>query len=180
MRPPWKVSMIPVIDLFAGPGGLGEGFSAFRDHQRRPAFKIALSIEKNADAHKTLLLRSFYRQFSKTDLPEDYYDCLRGKVEVDELYRRFPVEAANANSESWRAELGTGEFPAALIDGRIRKALEEAEDWVLIGGPPCQAYSLAGRSRMIPVDPLKYAKDDRHFLYRESSASLRYIVRPSS
>ena len=159
--------MIPVIDVFAGPGGLGEGFSAFRDHQGRPVFKIALSIEKNPDAHKTLKLRSFYRQFRKPNLPEEYYDCLRGKLTVDELYQKFPAEAACADSESWRAELGTDEFPAALIDGRIRKALEGADHWVLIGGPPCQAYSLAGRSRMIPVDPLKYAKDHRHFLYRE-------------
>jgi len=35
---------IPVIDLFAGPGGLGEGFSAF---DRTPQFKICLSIEKS-------------------------------------------------------------------------------------------------------------------------------------
>lgn len=48
---------IPVIDLFAGPGGLGEGFSALTDsqgRQRRHPFKIALSIEKDPG--------SFYRQ----------------------------------------------------------------------------------------------------------------------
>ena len=56
--------MIPVIDVFAGPGGLGEGFSALRDSRSGlPIFKIALSIEKDHVAHLTLRLRSFFRQF---------------------------------------------------------------------------------------------------------------------
>lgn len=50
---------IPIIDLFAGPGGLGEGFtSVLNDHNQR-VFKIALSIEKDNFAHQTLTLRSF-------------------------------------------------------------------------------------------------------------------------
>jgi DNA (cytosine-5)-methyltransferase 1 len=73
--------MIPVIDLFAGPGGLGEGFSAFKSTDGDPAFKIALSIEKDPVAHDTLKLRSFFRQFHRRDVPEEYeeyYDHLRG------------------------------------------------------------------------------------------------------
>ena len=46
--------MIPVVDLFAGPGGLGEGFSAFRSAEGEQAFKIVLSIEKDPTAHETL------------------------------------------------------------------------------------------------------------------------------
>ena len=53
---------IPVIDLFAGPGGLAEGFSSFINNGER-LFVIRLSIEKDIDAHITLQLRSFYRQF---------------------------------------------------------------------------------------------------------------------
>jgi len=49
---------IPIIDLFAGPGGLGEGFSAYKSEGA--SFKIKLSIEKDAAAHKTLRLRSFF------------------------------------------------------------------------------------------------------------------------
>jgi DNA (cytosine-5)-methyltransferase 1 len=50
-------SSIPIIDLFAGPGGLGEGFSAYIDPKGKQPFKIALSIEKDPIAHQTLRLR---------------------------------------------------------------------------------------------------------------------------
>jgi|SRR5579872_122714 len=166
--------MIPVIDLFAGPGGLGEGFSAFQNERNEHVFRIALSIEKDRFAHETLKLRSFFRQFSRSSVPEEYYDHLRGKLDRDELYRRFSDQANNADTEAWNAELGNyRKFRAEKIDERISEALNGADEWALIGGPPCQVYSVAGRSRVIPVDPEKYEKDQRHFLYK---AYLRIIA----
>ena len=58
-----KRGLIPIIDLFAGPGGLGEGFMSLKDDDEKSVFDIKLSIEKDKNAHKTLLWRSFYRQF---------------------------------------------------------------------------------------------------------------------
>lgn len=166
--------MIPVLDLFAGPGGLGEGFSSFRDDGGQQVFRIALSIEKEQFAYQTLKLRSFYRQFSKPYAPEEYYEYLRGKVGLEELYRWFPHEAEKADLEAWNAELGNyRKFRTTEIDERITNALNGTAQWVLIGGPPCQAYSVVGRSRVIPVDPEKYEKDRRHFLYK---AYLRIIA----
>jgi DNA (cytosine-5)-methyltransferase 1 len=157
--------MIPVIDLFAGPGGLGEGFSAYRAG-RANAFRIALSIEKDRMARETLRLRSFFRQF-RTRVPDDYYHYLQGGLSIEELYLRHPEEVARADAEAWQAELGKPEkYPTAVIDQRIARALDGADDWVLIGGPPCQAYSIAGRSRM-KREPEKYNRDHRHFLYQE-------------
>jgi DNA (cytosine-5)-methyltransferase 1 len=71
---------IPVIDLFAGPGGLAEGFSKVKKGNDY-FFDIKLSIEKEPEAYKTLKLRSFYRQFIKRheDIPESYYEVLRAK-----------------------------------------------------------------------------------------------------
>lgn len=171
--------IIPVIDLFAGPGGLGEGFSAFRNDEGDPVFKIALSIEKDQTAHETLKLRSFFRQFCRKDVPEEYYDHLRGKIDREQLYSRFPAQAANAHTESWNAELGNyRRLPTSRIDQRIAEGMDGADDWVLVGGPPCQAYSVAGRSRVIPVDrrdgTQNYEKDKRHFLYK---AYLRIIAK---
>ena len=54
---------IPIIDLFAGPGGLGEGFMSLNTDQGESIFDIKLSIEKDENAHKTLIWRSFFRQF---------------------------------------------------------------------------------------------------------------------
>ena len=53
---------IKIIDLFAGPGGLGEGFAAVGPNHN-PTFKIVVSVEKEASAHKTLTLRAFTREF---------------------------------------------------------------------------------------------------------------------
>ena len=68
---------IPVIDLFAGPGGLGEGFSSITDEEGKRIFDIKLSIEKDEYAHKTLELRSFLRQFPVNEFPPEYYEMVR-------------------------------------------------------------------------------------------------------
>jgi DNA (cytosine-5)-methyltransferase 1 len=156
---------IPIIDLFAGPGGLGEGFSAYSDPTVR--FEIALSIEKEEAAHRTLELRSFIRKFGQDSFPSEYYDYITGgRISRSELFEQYPYESEAAYHEAWCAELGSRRFPAALIDARIRNALNGQENWVLIGGPPCQAYSLAGRSRMKGTNP-DFESDKRHVLYRE-------------
>lgn len=157
-----NASKIKIIDLFAGPGGLGEGFSAFTNKDQNP-FRIALSIEKDELAHKTLSLRSFVRQFSTP--PSEYYAYLAGEISREELLATYPAQAASTEQEAWCCELG--KVNHEMVRARISSALDNAENWILIGGPPCQAYSLAGRSRMRGVDPDKFEKDERHFLYQE-------------
>ena len=153
-------SSIPVIDLFAGPGGLGEGFEACRSTARQ-AFKIALSIEKEPTAHSTLELRSFFRQFPAKGIPGEYYRHLRGQLSRAELYAAYPLQAAVAKRQAWKATLG--EVPAEEVDRKIRAALAGNDEWVLCGGPPCQAYSVMGRSRSGGIDE----KDPRLYLYKE-------------
>ena len=160
--------MIPVIDVFAGPGGLGEGFSALRDSRGRPIFKIALSIEKDHVAHQTLRLRSFFRQFPDGNKPEEYYGQIkRGQVDWDLLTSKYPAEAEKAEKEVWLAQLGSEAYPPILVDTKIRNALSSVQGWVLIGGPPCQVYSQVGRSRMKGGMPWHFARDKRHTLYKE-------------
>lgn len=155
---------IPIIDLFAGPGGLGEGFSALlRDGC--PVFKIGVSIEKDPFAHQTLELRAFYRQFPYREAPPEYYQRLAGALSHGELFAKFPAEAGSARREAWQAELGSDKFPAEAVDARLRAVIGKSRDWVLIGGPPCQAYSLVGRSRR-KHDPA-FASDEKHLLYRQ-------------
>ena len=161
--------MIPVIDVFAGPGGLGEGFSALRDSRSGlPQFKIALSIEKDPIAYLTLRLRSFFRQFPDGRKPDEYYEQIKnGKVDWGLLSRTYPAESKRAEEEVWQAQLGTSDYPSSVVDQKIRQALGDAQDWLLIGGPPCQVYSLVGRSRMQPRSAWHFVRDRRHTLYKE-------------
>jgi DNA (cytosine-5)-methyltransferase 1 len=165
---------VPVVDLFAGPGGLGEGFSSLKHDNGEPRFKIALSVEMNDWAHRTLELRSFFRQFGSDEVPEAYYRYLRGEIDRACLFNSFPLQAKAAHNEAWKAELGA--VPAEEIDHRIEVALSGREDWVLVGGPPCQAYSVIGRSKMKRMkigDSYNFEDDHRHFLYREYLRILR-------
>jgi DNA (cytosine-5)-methyltransferase 1 len=162
---------IPIIDLFAGPGGLGEGFAALRDREGMPVFQLGVSIEKDESAFRTLALRSVYRRLAGTPSVRHYYDYVRGDLSV-EAFRGIPAVAQayrEASEEAHQFELGrTSE---ALVDARIRAALNGTNRWVLIGGPPCQAYSLAGRARR--VNDATFASDVKHFLYREYLRILR-------
>lgn len=155
--------IIPIIDLFAGPGGLGEGFS--RHSKGNIKFKIVLSIEKDPHAHKTLELRAFYRQFEKNDVPLEYYDYLEGLITREKLFDTFPQQAKQASEEAWLHELNNGDIDK--VRRRSRKALDKlrTKHWVLIGGPPCQAYSIVGRARM-KNHKKDFDKDDRNYLYQ--------------
>jgi DNA (cytosine-5)-methyltransferase 1 len=173
--------VIPFIDVFAGPGGLGEGFQSLSNGRAR--FSSVLAIEKDPVACKTLRLRSFFHQFASTRVPDAYYKVLRGALPQSAL-ESFP-EWATAGALVWNAELG--KISTSELHEKINERLEGRRNWVLLGGPPCQAYSLIGRSRMTGIghrarvdetegkdiqnvrrDKLqKFAADVRHELYRE-------------
>ncbi|PUE54655.1 DNA (cytosine-5-)-methyltransferase [Limnohabitans sp. Rim8] len=161
-----KNNGIPVIDLFAGPGGLCEGFASLvRDGSRE--FDIRVSIEKDPVAHRTLSLRALFRSFPVGKIPESYYQYIRGEINRQQMENDPVVRPylEKANNEAKCAELGKDDHRD--IDQWIREGLGGAKDWVLIGGPPCQAYSLAGRSRMRSNNPEEFEADKRHLLYRE-------------
>ena len=152
---------VPVIDLFAGPGGLGEGFSVYEFRGKR-AYNVRLSVEKELIACNTLILRHFFHLAGKPNA--EYYEYLRGNLPREELFGRHPVEARAAISSTWCAELG--KEPQHNVNARVSRALGRARAWVLLGGPPCQAYSIVGRSRMQRTHR-DFESDERHFLYRE-------------
>jgi len=161
--------MIKVIDVFAGPGGLGEGFSSLTDSEGRNIFTVSLSIEKDPLAHSTLKLRTFYREIKKKDTRDlaDYYSFLRQEISLQELYNRHPAEAEIADNRAWRAELGSPECSAAEVRDRIGQALKGTKDFVLIGGPPCQVYSIAGRSRIKGIKGYNPERKRKQRLYVE-------------
>ena len=156
-----------VVDLFAGPGGLGEGFASLELNSHVP-FHIGISVEKERSAHRTLTLRAFLRAYRAKhgNLPRAFIDFHAGLTNEPDW--------ANVDAQAWEdvklearcLELGANEA-AQAIDQSIKILRSKFDDTILIGGPPCQAYSLVGRARAkgkvgyVPED------DERHFLFRE-------------
>lgn len=122
----------------------------------------------NPAARRTLRLRAFYRLLKR-----------RGGTALDSYYRfcngESPQEHDDDNLDLWKKadeearliELGTRDGNEEL-DGRISAHnIGPDTPWVLIGGPPCQAYSLVGRARNRGNAEYRPENDHRHFLYKQ-------------
>lgn len=160
---------IPVVDIFAGAGGLGDGFDGYaRGYNEHGAFSVVLSAEMDRHAVKTLRTRAFYRSFPAGEAPRSYYDYAAGR-------RAEPW--TDATREIWdraverasQIKLGIPDDDR-LLDARISRVAQEAKKndvpWVLVGGPPCQAFSLVGRARNRGIKEYNAKDDHRHYLYQ--------------
>lgn len=163
---------IPLIDLFAGPGGLNEGFNRVLDGRGRRRFQTILSVECDEWAHKTLELRALYRRLLGRGNLVEYCSYVSGGISRERLFASAGSLGIQARRESMLATLGKLSDNAA-VEERIARSLEEHgnPDCVLIGGPPCQAYSLVGRARR--KNDSSYAQDQKHVLYREYLSIVR-------
>lgn len=160
------------MDLFAGPGGLAEGFSSVRDAEGQRPFSISLSVECEPSAHSTLTLRAFCRQFPDGG-PKEYFEFLNGSTAAEPGWAEtYPAQWAAAVKEAVCLELGKPEADAVLPDRLAALKASAGDRIIVIGGPPCQAYSLAGRARNKGKAGYVPAKDERHYLYREYIAIL--------
>ena len=156
-----------IVDLFAGPGGLGEGFASLQVGGHYP-FHIGISVEKEASAHKTLTLRAFLRTYGvqHRKLPKAYIDFHAGQTEEPDWSTVDAAAWDQATREARCLELGTD--PAAeAIGSAITQLRQNFDDTILIGGPPCQAYSLVGRARAKGKVGYVPEEDARHYLFRE-------------
>lgn len=165
---------IPVIDLFSGPGGLGEGFASLDEGK---SFRIVVSAEMNSAAHKTLWLRSYFRRVKNYGNDSNaYYDFCNGKSPLP--WNAKTEKAWKAAEDEVRLLTLGKDADNKILDEILSKKLRKDENCVLIGGPPCQAYSLVGRARNSGIEDYRPENDHRHFLYKEY---LRVIqrVRPA-
>lgn len=156
-----------VVDLFAGPGGLGEGFASLVEAGHSP-FRIGISVEKEASAHRTLILRAFLREYRERNgmFPKEFIDTHAGLLPGAD-WRAVDAESwKHAAREARCLELGTDDA-TNVIDRAIKQLRRDFDETILIGGPPCQAYSLVGRARAKGKLDYVPENDERHYLFRE-------------
>ncbi|WP_310377536.1 DNA cytosine methyltransferase [Flavobacterium sp.] len=138
------------IDLFAGAGGLSEGFI-------RCGFEPIAHVEMNKDACDTLRTRTAFHYLKEVNRIEEYYDYIKGKISRDELWLKIPECLIKSVINT---EISPETLPS--IFEKIDKQIGKQKVDLVIGGPPCQAYSVAGRAR----DPKGMTEDPRNHLYK--------------
>jgi DNA (cytosine-5)-methyltransferase 1 len=153
-----KAARINFLDLFAGAGGLSEGFIEM-------GCNSIGHIEKDAAACDTLRTRIAYYECLKRDNGlADYKAYLKQEISRESFYELLgerPFESVIQAEISWET--------IADIFERIDKLLGKRQLDIILGGPPCQAYSVAGRAR----DPESMTNDRRNFLYQYYAEFLR-------
>lgn len=138
------------IDLFAGAGGLSEGFI-------RAGFNPIAHVEMNKDACDTIKTRTAFHYLKENNRVNEYNDYLKGKITRDDLWSRIPSHLIKSVINK---EISPETLPSIfeIIDNELGKKKVD----LVIGGPPCQAYSIAGRAR----DPKGMVDDPRNHLYK--------------
>ena len=139
---------IKFIDLFAGAGGLSEGFV-------KAGFTPVAHVEMNKDACDTLRTRTAFHWLKEKGREEEYYDYLKGTITRDELWNKIPDHLIKSVINK---EISEDTLP--IIFEQIDAELGTKKVDLVIGGPPCQAYSVAGRVRK------DMTNDPRNHLYK--------------
>ncbi len=145
------------LDIFAGAGGLSEGFL-------RAGFSPIAHIEMDTAACYTLKTRSAYKWLSQHGDTDTYKDYLAGKISRETFYQTVPRTVLDHVLNFTISENTLPEI-FKYVDASLGK--EQLD--LIIGGPPCQAYSIAGRAR----DKNAMLGDPRNYLYKLYAEFLR-------
>lgn len=146
------------IDLFSGAGGLSEGFI-------NAGFKPIAHVEMDKKACETLETRLVYHKLNFENNLQNYYDYISGKISRIDLINDVSSPEISASV----INVAIGGENNKIIFNTIDKLAKGKDIDLIIGGPPCQAYSLVGRSR----DKNRMKNDPRNFLYKEYAKFLK-------
>jgi len=148
-----EVCTLNFIDLFAGAGGLSEGFI-------RAGFTPLAHIEMDKYACDTLKTRAAFHWLKSTNQLNIYKKYLREKQEKEDgskLWEQVPKEVIDTVIQS---EIGAKTIKN--IFKQVDNLIDNKQVDIIVGGPPCQAYSIAGRARMGKA----VEEDPRNELYK--------------
>lgn len=139
------------LDLFSGAGGLTEGFV-------RAGYNIIAHVEKEFSASLTLKTRIAYHYLKQTNQLKIYYSYLNNEISREKLYSYIPSQLLDSviNEEINDENIND-------IYNKIDILRKNKEIDIIIGGPPCQAYSLIGRA----ASKSKMVGDSRKYLYKQ-------------
>jgi len=146
------------IDLFSGAGGLSEGFI-------KAGFNPIAHVEIDKKACDTLETRLVYHKLKKENKVQFYYDYISQKTTREDFLKKH---GSNEISNSV-INIPIGGENNKIIFNKIDNLIENRQIDLIVGGPPCQAYSLVGRAR----DKNKMQNDPRNFLYKEYGKFLK-------
>lgn len=142
---------ITVLDLFAGSGGLSEGFY-------KNGYDFLGHIEKDFYACNTLITRAIYHKLRKKGKLKEYEKYVLNEQDLDSIVTKYGLKEEVESVICENIDKNT-------VDNLIKKLKKQfngkAVD-IIIGGPPCQAYSTIGRS----VSKNKMEGDYRNNLYK--------------
>ena len=143
------------IDLFAGAGGLSEGFV-------RAGFSPIAHVEIDKNACDTLQTRNAYYYLKKKNDLGIYYDYLKKSISKQEFFQELSFLEQNVIHHA------IGEDNSKIFN-IIDQKLHNKNIDLIIGGPPCQAYSVVGRYRLLKSKD----EDARNLLYKEYAKFLK-------
>ena len=146
------------IDLFAGAGGLSEGFI-------RAGYTPIAHVESDKAACYTLRTRTAFHFLKKQKRLDIYERYLKGEINRSELYSQIPSRLLETVINT---EISNKNNPK--IFDKIAEIQGKQPIDLIIGGPPCQAYSVIGRA----VDKDGKIYDQKNYLYKQYA---RYLIR---
>lgn len=146
------------LDLFAGAGGLSEGFI-------RAGYEPVAHVEMDVAACYSLKTRVAYHWLKRNEKLNIYNRYLKGEITRNEFYEEIPKFVLDS---VLNYEISEETLP--VIFAKIDAMLGEKKLDLIVGGPPCQAYSLAGRSR----SENKMVGDKRNYLYKLYAEFLKH------
>jgi len=128
-----------VLDLFSGAGGLSEGF--FRE-----GATFVGHVEADIHACNTLRTRTAYWNLKKNNRLNIYYDYLLKKITRDELWKKANILNSNDVINATISDKTFNDIVKKIKKNIKEKNIKQVD--VIIGDPPCQAYSVVGRARV--------------------------------